>query len=213
MEIEAKFNLTRTREKAIEKTKTKQFDHNKKMRIERNTTIGNINQLDYNTIRTFIKISTQQVLLQSRNEQQLKDKLKEKGIDLLINSAGNGYNFNYMKTSFKASEVSRDLSFANIQKQLKENSQVKEKTNLNEPSKVNQYIEMLNLKQREQMEQQELNKPHFEEQKAKESAIDKSIEESNIERIARLKIENEQRQLDEQKENKNALNQDISYGI
>ena len=88
------------------------------MRVEKNQAIGNKKQIDYDAARTTLKIAIKQALNEAKNEQQLKDKLNDRGIQLISNAAGNGYSIKYLETSFKASEISRDLSFANIQKQL-----------------------------------------------------------------------------------------------
>ncbi len=132
MELEKKYNLTRT--KKVCQDKSKQYDKTYK------ATKTRLNSKKEPTEKQIIEINIRNNLKESSNENEFLQGLQKAGIETIKNSAGNGYTFKLSKGKykFKASKVHRDLSYSKIQKQLKENESnksLKEKNGLSEHTK------------------------------------------------------------------------------
>lgn len=191
--LEEKYDLTKTRELRTSKEKQQEagqtFNKEKASMAERKAKETQLKASpEYENIKAFLRIAVKQSLNESSNEIQLSAKLAEKGIQLESNSANNGYKFNYNGVNFKASEVSRDLSYAKINEQFRR-------------------------KEKENTQSNNLNVEHIKqktmENQSKQIETKSSVNENTLERIARLKKENEQSlNTDKRNEQENSLGYD-----
>lgn len=121
MELEQKYNLTRTPGQSLDKSKS--FNKDEKEMTKRLNDKKKLTE----------KQELNNHIVEALRDDKAKDKkefeklLNKKNIELITNKAGNGYNFVFKDKRYKASSVNRDLSFAKINQVLKENTLIFER--------------------------------------------------------------------------------------
>lgn len=117
MELEKKYNLTRTREQATEQSSS--YD---KTYAE---TQENLHKKGKKTDKEIIKDSIKQALeKRPLSEHYFSSFLKQQGIDLI--KKGRGYQFEYNGRIYKASNIDRKYSFAKLNKFFEDNYKANE---------------------------------------------------------------------------------------
>lgn len=120
MKLEQKYNLTRTREKSLDKSKN--YNKDEKEMIKRMKNKGKLT--DKQVIKNVIITALERGV---KNKNEFEKSLNADKIKLKENKAGNGYNFEFNDQNYKASSIDRNLSFAKIQESFKNNTQIFEK--------------------------------------------------------------------------------------
>lgn len=121
MDLEQKYNLTRTPEKSLDKSKN--YDRGVVEMEQRFAATDGKRETEKDQIKRVIKAALER---NPTSKEQFIKLSKSAGVEVLPNKAGNGYKFRYKETEYKASTIDRKLSFANIEEQIQQNQKAEE---------------------------------------------------------------------------------------